>query len=157
MPRHQLTLFIGLVGAVAWLVFFIVVSGRARAARRCLSLGAARSGKGRARPRHGGGRRGGREGSGPPLEVRAGRAGRGRGAAGSSPSAAGPTPPWDAGGSSTDRRRGAAAREPRAAEPNAATAVPWLGRPRSWSSSRERALRPKPAIPALGAVLASGN
>lgn len=78
LPKHQSTLVMGLVGAIGRLGFFLVLSGRALAARRCLSLGAARSEKGRSRSRHGGGRRGGRQGSGPPVEVRAGRAGCGR-------------------------------------------------------------------------------
>lgn len=89
---------------VGWLGFSTTVADRAVAARRCLSLGAARSGKRRARARHGGGRREGRAGSGPRGEVRAGRAGRGRRGL--------LTERGRAGTASTDRRGGEAAEGP---------------------------------------------
>lgn len=96
--------------------FSVILSGRARAARRRLSLGAARSGKGWAG--HGGGRRGGREGSGPPVEVRAGRGGGTVSQGGRAGSAGG------RGAAGTERSGGAAARDPAPPSP-----VPSLPRP----------------------------
>lgn len=137
MPKHQ-CLWAWFGFAFGWLGFFTILFGCAVAARRRLSLGAARSGKRRAGPGDGGGRRGGREGSGR-REVRAGRAGRA---------------PRDAG---LPAQMGGAGRLPRHPTPGAGGDLPWPGRPRSCSSSRERALPQEPAIPAVGAVLTSGT